>query len=382
MPAPKKRRKPKAAKGDSRDMSTVWFASTRVRKLEAQGTLPAKFRRMLKRFLPKKGWEGLRIAVKMHVGGGIGYATIHPIFVIELINALKERGAKPFITDGSFSVPSARIRGYTEEVLGVPIVPASGVNEKYYYERRIGFKGLKSVQLCGNVVDADGLIVFSHAKGHGHSAFGGAIKNIAMGCVTCSTRGDIHRLSSKYFGIDPELCKRCLLCIKNCPADAINYDPKKKVVTIFDHNCRFCMHCVECCPQEAITIDMSGYRDFQHGMALTVRETLRALGDKPVVYISVLTDITPLCDCWGFTTPSIVPDVGIFASNDIVAVEQASLDAIKVENYIEGSLPDHFELSGEGHLFEQIHGKDPYLQVREIERLKLGTSKYSIKEVR
>ena len=84
------------------DTATVLFASTRVKKLEADGTLPAKFRRLLKRLLPKEGWDRKRIAIKMHVGGGLGYTTIHPVFVIQLVNALKERGAAPFITDGSF----------------------------------------------------------------------------------------------------------------------------------------------------------------------------------------------------------------------------------------------------------------------------------------
>ena len=65
----------------------------------------------------------------MHVGGGIGYTTIHPIFVIELVKALKERGASPFVTDGSFSVANAKYRGYTEEVLGAAY-PAGGGCER------------------------------------------------------------------------------------------------------------------------------------------------------------------------------------------------------------------------------------------------------------
>lgn len=360
----------------------VWFASAKVERLEAQGSLPAKFRRLLKEYLPKEGWKGLRIAIKMHVGGELGFTTIHPLFVVELVNALKERGADPFLTDGTWSIANARVRGYTEEVTGARVLPAAGVTEKYFYEKKIGFKSLDSVQLCGNIVDAHGLIVFSHGKGHGHSGFGGAIKNIAMGCVTCRTRGAIHRLSSTGITVDHELCKRCLLCLKNCPADAISYDKKRQRVEISDHYCRFCMHCAECCPQEAIRIDMSGFRDFQHGMALTVRETLAALGpDKPVHYINVMTNITPLCDCWGFSTPAIVPDVGIYASDDIVAIEQASLDSIRAENFIPNSLPGHFKLAGSGHLLEQIHGKDPYIQIEEAEKLGLGTRVYSVKEI-
>lgn len=359
----------------------VLFASASVKRLEGDGTLPAKFRRLLEKYLPAEGLKDKRIAIKMHVGGGIGYTTIHPVFVIELVNALKNRGALPFVTDGSYSMAGARTRGYTEEVLGAPLVQAAGINENYFIEKEIGFKSLKAAQLCGNVVHADGMVVFSHGKGHGHSGFGGAIKNIAMGCVTTRTRGEIHKLSSKDFRINHKLCRKCKLCMKNCPANAISYDAGSDTMEIFDHHCRLCLHCVECCPQKAVTVDLAGFRDFQHGMARTVQETLSAMQGKPVWYINVLLGITPLCDCWGFSSPAIVPDIGIMASNDIVAVEQASLDAIKSEKYIPDSLPVHFKLQGGGHLLKQIHGKDPYVQVEEAAGLRLGSRKYELQEV-
>ena len=101
----------------------------------------------------------------------------------------------------------------------------------------------------------------------------------------------------------------------------------------------------------------------------------------------MLMDITPLCDCWGFTTPSLVPDVGIMSSQDIVAIEQASLDSIKAENYIPGALPDQLKAAedrmeqGEGHLFQHIWGKDPYLQVETAAEIGLGSREYEIGEV-
>jgi uncharacterized Fe-S center protein len=142
------------------------------------------------------------------------------------------------------------------------------------------------------------------------------------------------------------------------------------------------MHCHRACPKGAIRIDDSGVRHFQRGMALTVREAQRTFEPGRVFYVTALLQVTPFCDCWGFTTPSIVPDIGIVASDDLVAVEQAALDLVKSEDFIEGSLPSPLKRTGGGHLFRQVHGKDPYLQVEECARLKLGARAYTLTEVK
>jgi uncharacterized Fe-S center protein len=358
----------------------ITFASAHVKSLKAEDTLPSKFERLLGHCPLQKAFNGKRTAIKMHVGGNIGYTTIHPLFVSRLVRVLREAGAKPFVTDGSFSVEAARVRGYTEEVIGAPIIPAAGIANKYYYVRPINYRSLDAVELCGNIVDADAMIVLSHVKGHGNSGFGGAIKNLAMGCVAGDSRGKIHRLAAATFHWEPELCAHCYLCRENCPTGAVRFNEKDEM-SIFDHHCRYCMHCVNSCPNEAISIDESGWQYFQHGMALATKEVLNTFAPGCVLHINVLTNITPLCDCWGFSTPSLVPDVGILGGTDVVAIEQASLDFIKVENYIPGSLPEQLEMEGSGHLFERIHGKDPYFQVEVAAKLGLGTREYRLVEI-
>ncbi len=83
---------------------------------------------------------------------------------------------------------------------------------------------LREIRIGGAIADADAMIVLSHGKGHGHSGFGGAIKNIAMGCVDAKTRSQIHRLMSAQFQWNKAKCSGCLMCRDNCPGDAITFD--------------------------------------------------------------------------------------------------------------------------------------------------------------
>jgi uncharacterized Fe-S center protein len=138
---------------------------------------------------------------------------------------------------------------------------------------------------------------------------------------------------------------------------------------------------VKVCPSGAIVMDASRYEDFQIGMALCTDTVLKTIEPGHVFYINFLMNITALCDCWGFTTPSLVPDIGIMASQDIVAIERASLDAIKVENLIRAGLPEGLELGEEGHLFERLHGKNPFVQLEQLEKRGLGTQVYILEEV-
>lgn len=358
----------------------VKFASSRVKELRRRATLPVKFEKMLEGYPLGEMFSEQHVAIKIHVGNDIGYSTIHPLFIRMVVDAVKAAGGKPFITDGSSSMPQARARGYTEEVLGAPLIPAAGVANNYAYTRPVDYRTLDSVHLCGNIVDSGAMVVLNHGKGHGNSGFGGAIKNLAMGCVARDTRGKIHRLQGEEFDWDPDRCELCRACVESCPTEALRFDENDRLHW-FDHHCRFCRHCELACPTDAITIKSEGIEYFQRGMALTVKEILDTFEPNRVLYINVLLSITPYCDCWGFTTPALVPDVGIVAATDVVAIEQASLDLIRVEDFIPSSLPESMELLKEGHLFERIHATDPYLQVACAAELGLGSRQYRLEVV-
>jgi uncharacterized Fe-S center protein len=355
--------------------SKVLFTSVEYDKYDASVTLPAKFNRMLDRMGLEKVVKDKLTVIKMHLGRGIGYTTIHPLFVKILVDKLKEYGARVFISDQV--TEGARVRGYTEEYLGVPITPVCGVTSKYFYEKYADFKSLKNVDVGGHIYDADVMIDLSHVKGHGACGYGGACKNIAMVCVTDRTRQQIHGLEGGLEW-DEDLCTHCELCINSCNHSANEFIENKYTVNY--HHCTLCTHCVKVCPVGAIHMTDDQYQDFQTGMAVCTEQVLKTFAPGHVFYINFLTNITALCDCWGLSTPALVPDIGVMASQDIVAVERACIDAIKFENLLLSGVPKGMELGTEGHLFQRLHGKDPHVQLNELEKRGLGTQEYTIEE--
>jgi uncharacterized protein len=360
---------------------TVLFADIAVEAMESGRTLPAKFKRMLKRYDLGQRVKDKCVGIKMHFGGGLGFSTIHPLFIKTLVDELKEAGAKRVkVMDNN--PKDGVIRGYTAEILGCDIVSTFGGSRQYLYKEKIGFKKLDVVEFGGEAVDCDFFIDLSHIKGHGDCGFGGALKNIAMGVVPSSSRSKLHHLEG---GISYQhaLCNFCLKCLKSCPNNAIKSDKEKKAISFFFHNCTYCQHCVMACPEGAIKMEDRKFEDFAEGMALVTAHFLKRFKPENLLFINVLTDITIYCDCWGMTTPSMVPDIGIVASEDIVAVETASLDLIKTENFIKNSLPKGRELlDNSGHLFEKIHGKDPYVMLKYLEKVYGGSAKYHLEEIR
>ena len=159
--------------------SKVLFSSMNFDKYDADATLPAKFSRLIDRMGMQDAVNGKWTVIKMHVGRHIGYSTIPPLFVKILIDRLKSYGAKVYITDQI--VEETKARGYCEDYLGAPVVPACGVTGKYYYERDVDFKTFRNVDIAGNIHDAEVLIDLSHVKGHGACGYGGRLQEYSDG---------------------------------------------------------------------------------------------------------------------------------------------------------------------------------------------------------
>jgi len=362
--------------------SDLLFAKYAPVNMEPKNSIGAKWQRMIDRMPLKSVVEGKRVALKMHLGGGVGFSTVHPFFVRRLVKAIWAAGAKDcFATDGQSAVKSAVERGYTNETIGCRLVPTAGTTNGFYYERPVEppIEDFKTARLVGEVVDADALVDLSHVKGHGDASFGGASKNLSMGCVTQPTRAALHGLEG-YIEWDAEKCTHCGKCAENCEGGAISFD-KEGVFKVFWHHCKLCQHCVLICPTKALTMTGGRYETFQKAMAKTSAMALGTFEPEHTYFINFLTQITAYCDCWGMTTPALVPDIGILAGGDIVAIEQASLDLIRHEDLIPGTLPPGTELGDKGHLFERVHGKDPYEVVKHLAEYGLGSREYKLVEV-
>jgi len=362
--------------------SDILFARFKPVNLEPKNSIGTKWERLLEELDLPSAVKGRRTAIKMHLGGGSGFTTIHPLFVRRLVERVKKAGAKSvFVTDSPAAVNHAPDRGYTREVLGCELVSGTGSADKYTYRKAIepAHRHLDSVEIAGEVADAEALIDLSHFKAHGACGFGGASKNLSMGAVNESTRGRLHALEG---GLEwnREKCNQCRACVDNCESGALRMNPSGEW-NVFYHHCRFCQHCVLICPEQAISIQGGAYADFQRGMALTTTEILKTFEPGHVVFINFLMDITVFCDCWGMTTPRLLPDIGILAGRDIVAIEKASLDMVHESDLIPGSLPSQLPLGEGNHLFERIHGKNPYLVIDYLAALGQGSLEYQLREV-
>ncbi len=361
------------------DPATVLFAPMAYSRYDADQTLPAKFSRLLPLTGLADQVAGKTVAIKLHVGDHLGYSTIPLVFIRLLVSFIKEHGGDCFITDHYIQARHPEHRGYTETSVGCPILEGCGHLGKYFYTQAVDYQSLRHIDIAGLIHDADILINFSHVKGHGSCGYGGACKNIAMGCVTDRTRHEIHSLEG---GItwQEDLCIHCGQCITSCNHQANQFDENDHYQVNY-HHCTACQHCVKVCPTGALVMTGHKYADFQAGMALCTKTVLDTFAPERIYHINVLTAITALCDCWGMTTPSLVPDIGIMASKDIVAIEQASLDAIKMEDLIPVGIPAGMPLGDHGHLFERLHGKNPYIQIAQLEKQGLGHPDYILQEV-
>ena len=363
----------------SSDKAKLLFAPMAYARYDENETLPKKFERMLEKSGLDKKVSGKTVAIKMHVGSGTNYSTIPPVFIRALVDYVKKSGGNCFLTDHYIQSRHPENRGYTESILGAPILEACAFTGKYVYTKEIEYKSFNHCDIAGLIHDADFFINLSHVKGHGACGFGGACKNIAMGCVTDRTRQELHGLEGGLVW-DKEKCTHCELCIGSCNHHANSFEDGE--YSVFYHHCTLCQHCVKVCPTNAITLDSHDYLDFQMGMAIATKTVLEKFLPDNLYHINVMLAITALCDCWGLTTPSLVPDIGILAGDDIVAVERASLDMIKTEDLIKVGVPQGMELGESGHLFERLHGTNPYTQLDALESVGLGTQEYELQTVK
>jgi hypothetical protein len=368
--------------------SQVFYGSPRQARLEANETLPAKLDLILERLHLRERVNGETVAIKMHTGNNIVYSTVHPVFVRKVVRAIRDGGGKPFVADVNWDVAGAEGRGYSPEVLGCPVYPAAGPDEKYVYAHEWPFKNIQTWWVAGAIQDASFLVNLAHVKGHPSCGFGAAIKNLALGCLAGNTRGAMH--DSMHFDPywfaekcpDAETRKRIMAA---CPFEALVEDKDNpEQLHLHPEQCNACGRCLQVAPPGSLKIDARNFEAFMEACAISVKLTLSTFEPGKAVHINLATHMTPLCDCFGFTSMPIMPDAGILGSDDIVAVDQAALDVTGRTRLIEENMPTSMEVhTREGHPFRWLHGplKDPYRVTEYAEQYGLGSRDYELVDV-
>ena len=368
--------------------SIVYYGSPRQARWESKETLPAKLDQILSRLNLKDRVKGETVAIKMHLGSNMGYSTVHPVFVRRVVEAIKQGGGHPFITDLSWDTHASETRGYSSETLGCPIYPTAGINDRYSYAITRPYKQISDWKIGGMIHDASFLVNFAHAKGHPSCGYGGAIKNLALGCMISETRSAMHdvvHFDPYWF---PDNCpdeETRQKVIASCPFGAL-VDDKDRAGGIHLHvePCNQCGRCLKVAPPGSLKINPNNFYAFQEACAYSTAATLSTFEPGKAVHMVLATQMTPLCDCFGFTSMPILPDAGIFGSDDIVALEQAVLDMTGRSKLIEENVPTTMEVwQRQGHPFAQLHGpyKDPYKITEFTEAMGLGSRQYELVDV-
>ncbi len=368
--------------------STVYYGSPRQARWEADETLPAKLDRIIERLNIRERVKGETVAIKIHSGNNMGYSTLHPVFIRRVVQAVLDGGGRPFITDIWWDTLNAQQRGYSQEVLGCPIYPSAGIDDRYQYTHQRAYKSIKEWHVAGMVEDASFLINFSHVKGHPTCGFGAAVKNLALGCMTGQTRSAMHDVMhyEKYWF--RELCperETFERILASCPQQALVED-KDHPGDIHMHyeQCNQCGRCLKVAPAGSLKILPENFHAFQEACAISASISLSTFAPGKTTHLALATQITPLCDCFGFTSMPILPDAGVFGSDDIIALETAILDKTGESRLIEENLPTVMEVhTREGHPFRWLHGpyKDPYLVTVYGEQLGMGSREYELVDV-
>lgn len=362
-------------------MSKVYFTDMRTSFTE---NLPKKLTRLIDRAgLGTIDFDHKFVAIKIHFGEMGNLAYLRPQYARALAAYIKERGGLPFLTDcntlyvGSRKnalehIETAYINGYTPYATGCQVIIADGVRGTDEAYIPIGCEEVKTAKIGRAIADADIIISLSHFKGHEDAGFGGALKNLGMGSGSRAGKMEMH-----YDGkpvVDRDRCRGCLKCATICANDGIHYENSKAVI---DHdNCVGCGRCIAICSFDAIKPDNSSS---EASLNRRIAEYAYAVvKDKPNFHISIAADISPNCDCHPENDAPIVPNIGMFASFDPVAIDLAAADAVNAMPANPRSALSEAECRCHDH-FINVHPNTHWrVQIEHGEEIGLGSSEYEL----
>jgi len=283
------------------------------------------------------------IALKLHFGEPGNLAYLRPNYAAHIVRLLKAKGAIPFLTDcntlyfGRRSnapdhLEAAFENGYNPLATGCPVIIGDGIRGTEYREIELNLEYCTSAKIGSAIADSDIIISLNHFKGHEMTGFGGALKNLGMGCASVGGKLFLHSGSSPE--IFEKNCTGCKICERYCAYGAIKV-AGDKIAHIDYEKCVGCGQCVAVCQYDSARVVWQGSSET---VCKKIAEySVAVVRDKPSFHINFIMNVSPDCDCWGFNDYPLVPDIGIAASFDPVALDQASADLVKAAPAITGS---------------------------------------------
>ena len=349
--------------------------------------LPEKLSRLVK----KAGIENILkeddlTAVKIHFGEQGNTAYIRPVFIRKIIQTIKKYKAAPFLTDantlyvGTRSNSVAHIHTAIENGFSyssmdsTPIIIADGLMGKSETKVTVNQKNCSHVYIGSEVISANSLVSVAHFKGHELSGFGGTLKNLGMGCA--SRRGKLDMHSNVSPKIKRKTCIGCSECEKHCPASAIYLEEKKAYID--KNKCIGCGECIVRCPTQSVNINWN--QTIPVFLEKMMEYSLGVLKnkEKKAFFINFITDISPKCDCLSYSEFPIVNNVGILASTDPVAIDQASADLVNQQTALPGTILQTNLAPGEDKFRGLYPAVDWEHQLDYAQKIGLGTREYKL----
>ena len=364
------------------EKSKVYFTDLHTHN---EPSLPQKLERLMK----KAGFEqidfaGKFVAVKVHFGEPGNLAFLRANYARAVCDYVKKLGGRPFVTDCNTlyvggrknaldHLDAAYENGYNPFCTGVHTIIADGL--KGTDEALVPVEGgeyVKEAKIGRAIMDADVIISLNHFKGHEATGFGGALKNLGMGCGSRAGKMEMHSAGKPE--VNQSLCIGCGRCVRICAHDAPHITDHKAMID--QNKCVGCGRCVGVCPKDAVepandeANEILGYKIAEYAKAV--------VSGRPAFHISLAIDISPCCDCHSENDMAIVPDVGFFASFDPVALDRACADAVNAQPEIEGSALAVAAHTHNDHFKDVAPATDWHCQLTHAEKLGMGTENYEL----
>lgn len=367
------------------EKSKVYYTDMRTSFTE---NLPQKLERLIRTAgIGNIDFQNKYAAIKIHFGEPGNLAYLRPNYAAAVVKVIKELGGKPFLTDCNTlyvggrknaldHLDAAYVNGFSPFSTGCHVIIADGL--KGTDEENVPVEGgeyVKEAKIGQAVMDADVFISLNHFKGHEATGFGGALKNIGMGCGSRAGKMEMHSAGKPY--VNEKDCVGCGRCIKICAHDAPSITEGK--ASIDHHKCVGCGRCIGVCPMDAVCPAGDESNDI---LNCKIAEYSKAvLAGRPHFHISLVVDVSPNCDCHAENDIPIVPDVGMFASFDPVALDVACADAVNRQPVMANSQLDRMPHVHHDHFMDSAPATNWKSCVEHAQKLGIGSREYELIEI-